>query len=373
MKEINIAQTIIDKRKEKGITQEDLAEYIGVSKASVSKWETGQSYPDITLLPQLAAFFNISIDELMDYSPQLTGPDIKKLYHKLSKDFSEKPFEEVYREYEALLKKYYSCFPFLLQMCVLLVNHYMLAEGKVRQEELLEQILELCLRIKRENDDMSMATQANQLHGICLLMLNRPAEVVDLLETDERYLTSSHSGILANAYLAMGKKERAEEVLQGDIYSHLMTIINEIPMLLSTSMNQPQKAEQIIERMFSMIELFNIERLNFNAVLILCLAAGETYITLGQPEKAMEYLRKYTDICCNLQMPMRIRGDDFFDHIDATLNKLEIGSEAPRDESLIRESMFCALKENPAFSQLAELPEFQYLLKRLERYRGEEK
>ena len=47
-------------------------------------------------------------------------------------------FEEVYREYEALLKKYYSCFPFLLQMCVLLVNHYMLAEGKVRQEELLE-------------------------------------------------------------------------------------------------------------------------------------------------------------------------------------------------------------------------------------------
>lgn len=43
MKEINIARTIIDKRKEKGITQEDLAEYIGVSKASVSKWETGVS------------------------------------------------------------------------------------------------------------------------------------------------------------------------------------------------------------------------------------------------------------------------------------------------------------------------------------------
>ncbi len=96
-------------------------------------------------------------------------------------------------------------------MCVLLVNHYMLAEGKVRQEELLEKIIELCLRIKRENDDMSMATQANQLHGICLLMLNRPAEVVDLLETDERYLTSSHSGILANAYLAMGKRRERKK------------------------------------------------------------------------------------------------------------------------------------------------------------------
>lgn len=43
MKEINIARAIIQKRREKGMTQEDLASYIGVSKASVSKWETGGS------------------------------------------------------------------------------------------------------------------------------------------------------------------------------------------------------------------------------------------------------------------------------------------------------------------------------------------
>lgn len=52
MKEINIAKTLVVKRKEKGITQEELAKYIGVSKASISKWGTGQSYPDITFLPQ---------------------------------------------------------------------------------------------------------------------------------------------------------------------------------------------------------------------------------------------------------------------------------------------------------------------------------
>jgi transcriptional regulator with XRE-family HTH domain len=43
MKEINIAKTLVSKRREKGITQDELAEYIGVSKASVSKWETGGS------------------------------------------------------------------------------------------------------------------------------------------------------------------------------------------------------------------------------------------------------------------------------------------------------------------------------------------
>ncbi|HID1129575.1 TPA: helix-turn-helix domain-containing protein [Clostridioides difficile] len=43
MNELNIARTLILKRKEKGITQDELANYIGVSKASVSKWETGVS------------------------------------------------------------------------------------------------------------------------------------------------------------------------------------------------------------------------------------------------------------------------------------------------------------------------------------------
>jgi transcriptional regulator with XRE-family HTH domain len=71
MKEINLASVIVAKRREKGITQDELAAYIGVSKASVSKWETGQSYPDITFLPQLAAYFNISIDELMGLSTDI--------------------------------------------------------------------------------------------------------------------------------------------------------------------------------------------------------------------------------------------------------------------------------------------------------------
>jgi transcriptional regulator with XRE-family HTH domain len=77
MKEINIAKVLVKKRKEKGITQDELSNYIGVSKASVSKWETGQSYPDVTFLPQLAAYFNISIDELMDYKPQMAKEEVR--------------------------------------------------------------------------------------------------------------------------------------------------------------------------------------------------------------------------------------------------------------------------------------------------------
>lgn len=52
-------------RKEKGYTQKDLAEKIGVSNATVSKWETGKGFPDISLLQPLAISLNISISEIL--------------------------------------------------------------------------------------------------------------------------------------------------------------------------------------------------------------------------------------------------------------------------------------------------------------------
>jgi Predicted transcriptional regulators len=60
---------IAELRKEKGIGQQDLADVLGVSFQSVSKWETGITMPDITLLPDIAAYFNVSVDELLGIKP----------------------------------------------------------------------------------------------------------------------------------------------------------------------------------------------------------------------------------------------------------------------------------------------------------------
>ena len=71
MKQIHIGTIIAEKRKQRGLTQQALAEHVGISKPAVSKWESGQSYPDIELLPVLASFFDCTVDELLGYEPQL--------------------------------------------------------------------------------------------------------------------------------------------------------------------------------------------------------------------------------------------------------------------------------------------------------------
>ncbi|MBQ6795652.1 MAG: helix-turn-helix transcriptional regulator, partial [Clostridia bacterium] len=60
-----VAQQIATLRKSKGLTQSELGERVGVSFQAVSKWERGETLPDITLLPELAIVLETSIDNIL--------------------------------------------------------------------------------------------------------------------------------------------------------------------------------------------------------------------------------------------------------------------------------------------------------------------
>jgi len=66
MREI-LAGNIARYRKDTGLTQEVLADKLGITFQAVSKWETGQSVPDTMLLPEIAQIFNVSVDKLLGY------------------------------------------------------------------------------------------------------------------------------------------------------------------------------------------------------------------------------------------------------------------------------------------------------------------
>lgn len=70
---INMGSNIRELRKRNNITQERLAEYLGVTYQTVSKWENGTSLPSISLLPSIANIFNISIDEVIAFIGVHTG------------------------------------------------------------------------------------------------------------------------------------------------------------------------------------------------------------------------------------------------------------------------------------------------------------
>ena len=64
--DMTIGKRIAFFRKEKGLTQEELAQHMGVSPQAVSKWENDQTCPDISALPKLARLFGVTVDELLE-------------------------------------------------------------------------------------------------------------------------------------------------------------------------------------------------------------------------------------------------------------------------------------------------------------------
>lgn len=77
--ELKIGENIRRLRKEKGLTQEKLAELLNVSCAAVSKWESSDTYPDITMLVPLASVLDVDIDTLMGYDSAKAELEIEEL------------------------------------------------------------------------------------------------------------------------------------------------------------------------------------------------------------------------------------------------------------------------------------------------------
>ena len=83
---IYFGENLKELRRNKNLTQEKLADFLGVSFQTISKWERGDSYPDITILPEIATFFKVSVDDLLG----------------INKAEKEKEIEEKLKEYDNL-------------------------------------------------------------------------------------------------------------------------------------------------------------------------------------------------------------------------------------------------------------------------------
>jgi transcriptional regulator with XRE-family HTH domain len=66
--EVNMGGKIRQLRKQKNISQDVLAQALGVSFQAVSKWETCVAMPDVAMIPAIASFFGVSTDELFDFN-----------------------------------------------------------------------------------------------------------------------------------------------------------------------------------------------------------------------------------------------------------------------------------------------------------------
>lgn len=352
-------------RKQMGITQEQIAQQVGVSKAAVSKWETGLSYPDILLLPKIATYLNVSIDTLLGYQPQMTPAQIKETYQRLAQQFATQPFADVFAEIEQLIEEYYACFPLLNELNLLLMNYLQQAPEPQR---VMQQMMVICDRIQEQSEDLEMMQQARVVKAVLYLQTHKPEKVLQLLGKDAE-LRLGTDQIIANAYAQMQNMRAAEEVMQVSLYQQVCEMMSNITSMLQLIIAQQVQYDETVKRGHELIETFQLRHINIHHPLAFYLIAAQGYMQQGIPQEAMRQLTHYVQTCQYVSFPLRQQGDAYFTLIEQWFTRrMMLGGSAPRDDATITEDIYKHIADNPHFVSLQPLPQYRQLLHQLQHY-----
>lgn len=188
---IYIGANIKRLRLKKQITQEQLSLAMGVSCAAVSKWERENTLPDISLLPLLANYFGVSIDELMGYDAARIEEEINKFLEEHRKLFRAGKVAE----YTQLSEKAYKEYPsdYRVMNCYMWdkVGDYADNDLSVVLEN-KEELLSICQRILDGCNDVYLRLDAINMQGKILHAEGKTDEAVALYKNEipNWYLTS---------------------------------------------------------------------------------------------------------------------------------------------------------------------------------------
>lgn len=138
---MKLGTNIKSMRKERELSQEQLAEVMGVSTASISKWETGQTAPELTMLMGLADYFEVSVDTLMGH--EVSGNRVETLLAEMDRAEEENDFSQAKEIAEKLLRNY----PNSAEVVERVANCYYRIRVKTDDKKAIETSIELTKRL----------------------------------------------------------------------------------------------------------------------------------------------------------------------------------------------------------------------------------
>lgn len=174
--EIRLGEKIRTLRKEAGLTQEALAEALGVTPGAVYKWESGRAMPELELLVEIGAFFEISLDALLDYGWEKGS--MGRAAEKLRQFALNRDLREGMRFAEQALQKYPNSFPVAYRSAEV----YFLTlspEYAGRAEELYRRAI--ALFDQNTDEKISLADLYNRIAS-CYCYMDRMDDAVALLK-----------------------------------------------------------------------------------------------------------------------------------------------------------------------------------------------
>lgn len=239
---MKLNKIIKELRLKKGLTQEQIACYLGVSTPAVNKWEKGITYPDITLLPALARLLGTDLNTLLSFKDDLTNLEISNFADKILEDASENGINHAFEIAISKIHEYPNCDQLILAAASSLSAIIKIFESKNDTKVYEDKIESLYNRVMNSND--------SNIANITKIMLigkyiengsqDKAEELLNQLPDNPNY---NKEVLQAKLYINQNKLEEAANILEPSLMGKIAHIQTYLYMLMEIAKKEGHSSE----------------------------------------------------------------------------------------------------------------------------------
>lgn len=353
-----INTVIRNKRKELELTQEQIADYLGVSAPAVNKWEKGVTYPDISLLPPLARILKIDLNTLLCFEEGLTTNEITQFTMKIMNSIEKNGYESGFYIANEQIKKYPNCAELIENIAVILEGALFMYGADLENKEFYEeQIFSFYERAANGDDEKIRNKALYMLVSKCINKkeYDKAQQMLDLLP--ERSALDKKQ-LQAHLFQEQNKLSESAEILE----RKLLMGINEVQMTIFSLVDvelaaeNDKKAEKLSNGLREIVKQFDLW--NYNAYI--------TPLQIATKRKNVsESISIFRSMLENLMNPWIPQDSILYNHLQKKENPQEKGNQVKQDNFGIKilPSVLSNMENNPDYEFLRSNKEFLKLMK----------
>ena len=340
---MQIGEVIRKHRKLKSMTQEEMANRLGVTAPAVNKWENGNSFPDITLLAPIARLLDITVDTLLSFQEELSPEELGSILQELTDMLNKEGYDTVFQWAKKKIENYPNCEQLALQLAATL-DGYRLMKQLPDSEKYDGYILE-CYRRGLESSEEGVRIQAAEMLYVYYIRNEQ-------YEKAEEYLqyfsiqNPNRKRKQAQIYAKTGRIQDACRTYEEILYAEYMVLSEVFYGLLALAMEEKdrERAHMLVEKQGELARLFEMGRY-YEACCGLELAAEEK-----DREKALEIME---EMLSTVEEIGSMQQAPLYAHM--TFKGLREETLTEMKENLkkgFRDECFAFLKEDPRYLKL---------------------
>ncbi len=292
---MHIGEIIREHRKRKSMTQEEMANRLGVTAPAVNKWENGVSQPDIMLLTPIARLLGITLDTLLSFQEELTADGINGIIYEIDTLLKEKPYEEAFQWAKAKIQQYPNCDQLIWQLAVIL-DAQRFVQNIPDAEKYEGYIMNCYSRALESNDENIRKTAADSLFGF-YFRKNEYQKAEEYLQ----YFSSENPEKKHKQALIYSKTNRIKEAYKAYeelLFSgcQMMNMVFHSIFMLAMEDNDSEKAHMLMEKQSKLANLFDMGKYQEAACkLELATAEKDMDVTIMTMEEILANIDKMCD------------------------------------------------------------------------------